>query len=55
MLSFLFTVSVDPNKLHASAYFAMIFNVYRSPLPPTIIGGEGFCIGLGLQYAWLIW
>jgi hypothetical protein len=34
ILSFLFTVSVDPNRLHASAYFAMIFNVYRSPLPP---------------------
>src|ERR1051325_6032846 len=52
--SFLFTVSRDPNRLQASAYFATISSVFFSPPPPTIIGGEGRCIGLGLQYAFLI-
>jgi hypothetical protein len=49
IFSFFLTVSGDPNRLHASAYFATILRVFLSPLPPTNIGGAGFCIGLGLQ------
>jgi hypothetical protein len=36
------------------SYIQEILRVCRSPLPPIIIGGEGFCTGLGLQYAFLI-
>ena len=40
--SFHFIVSIDPNRLHASAYFATILSVFLSPLPPINIGREGF-------------
>ena len=39
--SFLFIVSVDPTRLHASAYFAISVSVFLLPLPPTNIDGEG--------------
>jgi len=38
-------------RLHTSPYFPTILRVCRSPVPPTIFGGEGFCTGLRLQYA----
>ena len=41
-------------RLHTSPYFPTILRVCRSPVPPIIIGGEGFCTGLRLQYAFLI-
>jgi hypothetical protein len=44
--SFLFIVSIDPNRLHASAYFATILSLFLSPLPPTNMGGEGLCCSI---------